>query len=360
MEKVRQQKISEIINLSNDFILTLEEVSPRLFSMIKSEIISNPRFYELTGNNPSSLLEEFLQSHLKIFSIALKFDSIDILIKSLRHLYAYCRKKGFKEEIFKIEFMSLENSLTSMIPKYQEDIKKLYQYLHNQFEKIIKPKDLIDRTYIVNDKDEEFIRHLISELFDIDFIEAEILIKSYLIDDEKREKFYKQILDITLEIIKDAYESEFFDEIQTTQALNTLNRILSSIYKNNSINSEKSIYIFNLPIENILGISVFNLFIKLQSQIFADVLSFEGINCFCHSINEIQNINFQIKPNIVIFWGVSPFNFDLFINAIEIMNLKFSEIKYFIFSKELDDSELAKFGKIFHNSQEILEVIKND
>ncbi|ODA43852.1 hypothetical protein THER_1406 [Thermodesulfovibrio sp. N1] len=59
------KKLSEIIDISEDLINSFEKESVTFINIVKSEILSNPKLYELIGNNSIKFLEDVIYNHIK-------------------------------------------------------------------------------------------------------------------------------------------------------------------------------------------------------------------------------------------------------------------------------------------------------
>lgn len=360
MSNSSQKKFSEVLTISEDFLISFEEVIPKALASVRSEILSNPKFHELIGNNPQKILDDLIQSHLKIFQISIQFDNMNILTKGLSHLYRYCLNRGFSEELLKIEFFSLDNALNTFIKYNKDEIKKINEEIYEKFKNIIYPIDLSEKKYGTNDKDEEFIRNFTSKLIDIDYNKTEMMVKSYIIDDENRERLYDQIIYHSVELIRDLFENFIIDESQTKVILSILNRVISSIYISKSKDSDKNIYIIHLPTEGILGMNLYSLFHKIQSQILADMLDFKGFCSLCINYEQGSNLNIIKNPDFIIFWGVTPYNFSLFRDVQKLLNYKFPNLRSLIHIEDLEQNDIKSYRQNVNNFKKILEVISND
>ncbi|MDI1472210.1 hypothetical protein QI155_06635 [Thermodesulfovibrio sp. 1176] len=355
------KKLSEIIDISEDLINSFEKESVTFINIVKSEILSNPKLYELIGNNSIKFLEDVIYNHIKIMSTALKFDSVYILMKGLSRLYRFSQKKGVQDKLFTILHIALENSITSTIQKYKEDFKTLYAWIIQNFNLVLSSVDSTQGQYKYFENNIEFITNFISKLFENDLIEAEVLINSYLFDDLRREKFYNYMLYPSLEIIKKLYERDIFDETETKLALSAFNRVLSSIYIEKDIKNKKEFYSLYLPEEDILDSKILSLYNAIEAQIFSDLLSFKGFRSFCLNVKEIAKFNLNNQENAVIIFGLSPYNFPQFIQTWEMIKAKAPKIRIFISDENWEDFyRINKYGELFSHPKEILEVLKND
>ena len=355
------KKLSEVIDISEDLIYSFEKENVNFINVVRSEILSNPKLYELIGNNSIKFLEDVIYNHIKILSTALKFDSIYILIKGLSRLYRFSHKKGIQKKLFTILNIALDNSVKLTIQKYKEEFKILHNWIMQNFNLVVSYIDFVKEKYKYFENNVEFITNFISKLFDNDLIEAEVSINSYLSDDLRREKFYSYILYPSLEIMKKLYERDIFDETETKLAFSVFNRILSSIYKEKEIKNKKEIYCIYLQEKDILDSKILSLYNELEAQIFSDLLSFEGFKSLCLNSVEIAKFNLNYEENLVVIFGLSPYNFSQFIKTWEMIKAKAPKIGIFISDENLEDFyRINKYGEIFSHPKEILEVLKND
>ncbi|MCX7988454.1 MAG: hypothetical protein N2647_03310 [Thermodesulfovibrio sp.] len=354
------KKLSELIDISQDLINTFKESLLKSTAMVKSEILSNPKLYYLIGNNSIKFLEDMLDNESRIILHSMEADSFNFLNKNLSRLYSICIKRGFQEELFKIEFISWNVSLPANMIRYGEEIKKLYSFIYSNFSKILSHIDLMPSKYSLPEEYDDFIRNFIARLFEGDFTEAEILIKTFLVDEENKEKVYTHIFYPSIYNIKNLYETGFFDEAESNMAFSVLNKTLSSIYVEKNIEKRIKSFSIYVPTENIIGEKIINFYHRIEAQIFSDILSWYGIDSLTLNAKEIVNQNFQYEPCFVIFWGVSPFNLNNFRNFAEMVRAKSSNCRIIIFAEDLENvKNLSNYGDLVFNINEALEVIKN-
>lgn len=355
------KKISEIIDISDDLINSFEKESVNFTNIVKSEILSTPKLYELIGNNSIKFLEDIIYNYIKVLATALKFDSVYILIKGLSRLYRFSQKKGIQDKLFTILHIASENSITSTIQKYKKDFKTFYGWLMQNFNFILSFIDSSQEQYKYFENNIEFITNFISKLFENDLIKAEVLINSYLSDDLRREKFYNYILYPSLEIMKKLYERDIFDETETKLAFSVFNRILSSIYREKDTKNKKEIYSLYLQEEDILDSKILNLYNEMKAQIFSDFLSFEGFKSFCLNAKETAKFNLNNQEDALIIFGLSPYNFPQFIQTWEMIKAKAPKIEIFISDENWEDFyRINKYGELFSYPKEVLEFLEND
>ncbi|MCX8034272.1 MAG: hypothetical protein N3A00_03005 [Thermodesulfovibrio sp.] len=360
MQFFNMKKLSELIDISQDLIISFKDSIPKSITMVKSEILSNPKLYYLIGNNSIKLLEDMLEEESRIILHSMEADNFNFLYKNLSRLYSICINRGFQEELFKIEYFAWNASLPANIRKYGEEIKKLYSFIYNNFYKILSYIDLLPPKYQHSEDYEDFIRNFLITLFDGETTEAEILIKTFIIDDEKREKVYKFIFYPSIHKIKYLYEAGYVDEVESYLAFSTLNKTLSSIYVEKNLEKIPKCFSIYVPTENIIGGKILNFYNRLEAQIFSDILLWESINSLTINAKEIADKDFKFEPCFACFFGVSPYNFNLFKNFAEMVRAKSSTCRIIIFSEDLENVRaISNYGDLMYNPKEALEVIKN-
>ncbi len=354
------KKLSELIDISADLTNIFKEAIPKSISIVKSEILSNPKLYYLIGNNSIKFLEDLLENESRIILKSIEVDNFKFLIKNLSRLYSICIKRGFQRDFFKIENFSWNNTLPSNMIRYGEEIKKLYSFINQNFENIVCYLDLCPPEYDYPKEYEEFIRNYLIRLLEGDNSEAEILIKTFLVDDERRQKVYYSIFYPSIYMIRRLYETGFIDEEEAYLAFSVVNKIVSSIYIKKLFDKSFKCFSIYVPTDNIIGERITNFYNKLESQIFSDILSWHGINSLSINAKEIINQNFTYENCSAFFWGVSPFNLQDFKHFVEIIRAKSSTCRIFIFSEDLEYvKDLRDIGVLINDPKESLEVIKN-
>lgn len=354
------KKLSEIIDISADLINIFKEAIPKSISMVKSEILSNSKLYYLIGNNSIKFLEDLLENESRIILKSMEIDNFKFLTKNLSRLYSIYINRGFQREFFKIENFSWSVALPSNMIRYGEEIKKLYFLINQNLENIVFYLDFLPPKYEHPKEYDDFIRNFLIRLLMGDNTEAEILIKTFLVDDERRERVYYSIFYPSIYMIRRLYDTGFIDESESYMAFSVLGKTLSSIYREKL--HEKSLKCFSLyvPTENIIGERILNSYYKLESQIFSDILSWQGINSLSINVKEIINKDFNYENCIAFFWGVSPFNLQDFKHFAGILMAKSSTCRIFIFSEDLEYfKDLSDYGVLINDPKESLEVIKN-
>lgn len=354
------KKLSELIDISGDLINIFKEALPKSICMVKSEILSNSKLYYLIGNNSIKFLEEILENESRIILKSMEVDNFKFLIKNLSRLYSICVNRGFQRELFKIENLSWNVALPSNMIRYGEEIKKLYSLINQNLESIVSYLDFLPPKYEYPKEYDDFIRNFLIRLLTGDNTEAEILIKTFLVDDERRENVYYYIFYPSIYLIRRLYETGFIDESESYMAFSVLSKTLSSIYRETL--HEKSFKCFSIyvPTDNIIGERILNFYNKLESQIFSDILCWHGINSLSINVKEIINKDFNYENCIAFFWGISPFNLEDFKHFAGILRAKSSTCKIFIFSEDLEHVKwLNDYGVLINDPKESLEVIKN-
>lgn len=360
MQDENSKRLSEFICVSRDLTVSFREVIPKLITLVRSEILSNPKFYSLIGNNSMKFLEEALEQEAKIILLSMEIDSFKFLKKQISRLYSICIKRGFQEEFFKVKYLSWINALPSVLFDYSEEIKKICFYINENFMQIISYVDSVPSQYEYPEGYEEFLRSFISKLYDGDSTEAEILLKTFVVDNAKKEKVYETIFYPAIDTIRNLYDSGYTDEMETVLAFSTINRALSSIYNEGEIQHTPACYSIFLPVENLIGERVWNLYNKMEAQIFSDILSSNGVMSFPINANEIFDKNFEHEKCFACFFRVSAYNFNQFRNFVETIRAKSASCRILIFSEDMEGyDELKNYGSIVNSLKEALEVIRN-
>lgn len=353
------KKLSEIIDISADFINVFKENIPKSISMVKSEILSNSRLYYLIGNNSIKFLEDFLENESRIILKSMEVDNFKFLIKNLSRLYSIYINRGFQREFFKIENFSWNITLPSNMIRYGDEIKNLYSFINENFENIVFYLDLCPPQYDYPKEYEEFIRNYLTRILEGDNSEAENLIKTLLVDDERRQEVYYSIFYPLIDMIRRLYETGFIDEEEAYLAFSFVNKTVSSFYVEKLFDKSFKCFSIYVPTDTIIGNRIINFYHKLESQIFSDILSWQGINSLSINAKEIINQDFTYENCGAFFWGVSPFNLQDFKHFIEIIRAKSSNCRIFILSDDLEYvKELRDFGVLINDPKESLEVIK--
>ncbi len=360
MEISALKKISELVDISDDFIEILKTSIPRAMPLVKSEILSNKKLYQLIGNNSIKFLEEVLENEIKIILKSLEFDNFDFLMKNLSRLFSICINRGFQKEFFKIDNFSWSLALSSSMIRYGEEIKMFYSYIYQNFERIVSYLDYRETSYEFVGKYEEFFRNYLITLLEGDSIEAQILLKNFLLDDEKREKLYFHLLYPCIYKIRTLYETGFIDEQEAYMSFSVLNKTLSSIYEEKIQKEKSKSYFLYLPVTNIIGERILNFYNKLEANILSHILAFKGFETFLSNANQIISEKINFEESLVFLWGISPFNFEDFKKIIETLRAKSSESKFFIFSEDLHSTpQLQYYGITLNNPKKILDIIEN-
>ncbi len=360
MEISAMKKLSEIIDISDDLIEIFKSSIPQAMPLVKSEILSNKKLYQLIGNNSIKFLEEVLENEIQIVLKALEFDNFDFLMKNLSRLFSICISRGFQKEFFKIDNFSWSLALSSNMVRYGEDIKMFYSYIYQNFERIVSYLDYKKASSEFDGKYEEFLRKYIITLLEGDSTEAQILLKNFLLDDEKREKLYFPLLYSALYNIKNLYETGFIDEQEAYMAFSVLNKTISSLYTERIQREKSKFYFLYLPITNIIGKRILNFYTQLEANIFSHILAFKGFETFVSNANQIISEKLNLEESLVFLWDISPFNFEDFTKIMEILKVKFSKSKLFIFSRDLHSTpQLKYYGTIVNNPKKFLEIIEN-
>lgn len=360
MENSAIKKLSDLIDISDDLIDTFKNSIPGAIPLVKSEILSNKKLYQLIGNNSIKFLEEVLENEIQIVIRSLEFDNFEFLIKNFSKLFSICVNRGFQKEFFKLENFSWSLALSSNMMRYGEEIKMLYSYIYENFERIVTYLDYKKSPYEFDGKDEEFLRNYLTTLLEGNSLEAQILIKNFLLDDERRENLYFQIFYPSLYKIRNLYETGFIDEQEAYMAFSVLNKTLSSIYVEKINKKKSSFYFLYLPVEHIIGKRILNFYTHLEASIFSNLLACKGFETLVSNANQIINENLNFEESFVFLWGISPFNFEDFKKIIEILKAKVSKGKFFIFAEDLENNQrLKNYGIIVNHPKKILEAIEN-
>lgn len=354
------KKLSEIIDISEDLVNIFKEAIPKSISMVKSEILSNSKLYYLIGNNSIKFLEDVLENESRIILKSIEVDSFNFLNKNLSRLYSICINRGFQEELFKIGYLAWNEALSANVIKYREEIKKLYSFIYDNFYNILSFIDLLPPKYQLSEEYDDFIRNFLITLFDGETRDAEILIETFITDDEKREKVYKFIFYPSIYMIKYLYETGYVDEIEAYLAFSVLNKTLSYVYVEKDLKKKSKCFSIYVPIENIIGEKILNFYNRLEAQIFSDILLWYGINSLTINAKEIADKDFNYEPCFACFFGVSPYNLNLFKNFVKMVRAKFSTCRIIVFSEDLENIRaINDYGDLMYNITEALEIIKN-
>lgn len=354
------KKLSELIDISADLINIFKEALPKSISMVKSEILSNSKLYYLIGNNSIKFLEDMLENESRIILKSMEVDNFKFLLKNLSRLYSIYINRGFQREFFKIENFSWNIALPSNMIRYGEEIKKLYSLINQNLENIVSYLDFLPPKYEYPRENDDIIRNFLIRLLEGDYTEAEILIKTFLVDDERRERVYHSIFYPSIYMIRRLYDTGFIDESESYMAFSVLGKTLSSIYRERLVENSLKCFSLYVPTDNIIGERILNFYNKLESQIFSDILSWQGINSLSINVKEIINKDFNYENSLAFFWGVSPFNLQDFKHFAEILKAKSHTCRIFILSEDLEHvKEVSDYGVLIKDPKESLEVIKN-
>lgn len=300
------------------------------------------------------------ENESRIILKSMEVDSFKFLNKNLSRLYSICVNKGFQEELFKIGNLAWKEALSANVIKYSEEIKKLYSFIHQNFYKILSYIDLLAPKYQRSEEYDDFIRNFLITLFDGETRKAEILIETFITDDEKRKKVYEFIFYPSICMIKYLYEAGYVDEIESYLAFSVLNKTLSSIYIEKDFKKKSKCFSIYVPIENIIGEKILNFYNRFESRIFSDILLWHGIDSLTINAKEIAGKDFNYEPCFACFFGVSPYNLNLFKNFAEMVRAKSSTCRIIVFSEDLENIRtISNYGDLMYNTKEALEVIKN-